>query len=217
MAKITKPGVGGKHLPLLEGAKWEEGKPILVPITIDDLIDQFDEADKPRLVKLFHDKDVDAVVLFVNDNPDSVEFGSKSAVKIGPTQKIRTVNECLGKFVGAHPHQKVALFYCLRSGGSLEINQNKLDRASRAAERTSMQEVRDLVSEIHHNNHHTVEDAKSDDDNHADRDNHRYRSRPAATTVPTAVSAEDRGDAGDTAGSPGDDAASKDRTGEQEQ
>ena len=51
------------------------------------------------------------------------------------------------------------------------------------------------------------------DDDHSDHDNSRQLYRPVNTTVPTAVSVEDRDNDNDNAGSHGNDSTSKKRQG----
>jgi len=97
------------------GMKLEEVKGVLLSIPFDSMLEMFGEDKRDAVRKLWDAPGIRGLVLFVNDDPNSIERGSVAAVKIGPNEKIKTFDECEGKFIGDPPDAKIALYYCVKS------------------------------------------------------------------------------------------------------
>ena len=96
-----------------------EGKPILVKLTLGEFKTLFSSKEMAdRMAAMLTEPGVDHVVVFVNDNEKSPHRGSKTSVKVGPTQKIRTLDDCAGRFIGNEQDgtSQVALFYISKAG-----------------------------------------------------------------------------------------------------
>jgi len=95
--------------------KYVEGKPVLVKIKPIEMLAMFTTPEKQQRVhQMFNEEGVDAMVIFMNDKKDSIEYGAITALKIGPKQKVKTLDDCNGRFMGNIDDNtaKVALFYC---------------------------------------------------------------------------------------------------------
>jgi hypothetical protein len=90
MSEETKPAV-----PTVA-----EGKHSLEMVTYKEFLELFSDEAQPKMRALFMKPEVRAVVVFENDNEDSSEYGSKTAVKIGPTCKVKSIQAVEGTFIG---------------------------------------------------------------------------------------------------------------------
>jgi len=118
MMKIANPNKALRNLMKKTNTKYVEGKPVLVKVSCFDMGSLFSEEGRVRFFTMLNAPGVDSAVLFVNDDKTSLEYGQITAVKVGVTQKIKTVQECNGKFIG-NPQDgtaKIAMFFCVKAG-----------------------------------------------------------------------------------------------------
>jgi len=111
--EVMKPR---KRSELEEKPTVVNGKHTLNHVNYKEFLELFSEEARPRMAKLFDKPDTKAVVVFENDNEDSPKHLSKTAVRIGPNSKIKSIQECVGKFIGdwMNNEAEVAKYYVVK-------------------------------------------------------------------------------------------------------
>jgi len=86
---------------------------ILEEVSLEDMLSLFHEPARTKVAEIFSRPGVRAMVVFENDDVKSVHRGTHVAVAIGPTQKIKSVADCAGRFLGEPPDDvRAAKYFC---------------------------------------------------------------------------------------------------------
>lgn len=86
-------------------------------VTYTHILAKTDPENHAALDALWSSSDTDALVLFVNENMDSSQFGATSILAIGSSRTYKTIAEVDGKYINDLPSQRQYPYeYCAKEG-----------------------------------------------------------------------------------------------------